>query len=767
MDMLALKQLIDKNNIISFDIFDTLILRNIFQPTDIFRILAKFAKDEFDIDDFFQKRVEGEKKARDKVKNSEADFQEIYDEVEKLCGCNIEKIKQMELQLEMEFSVINPYMMEIWKYASEQKKTIIFISDMYLSSDFIKKLLKKNGYKVEHLYVSNEYRKNKGSKELYELVGQELNCKKTNWLHIGDNEYSDYKQAKEFGINAYHYKNVSTYYEGTKELSISESVLIGIQNNYLYNGIQENYWNKFGAKNAFPIYFGFAKWLYDLTKEEDNLFFLARDGYIIKKIYDMFCKMDENTIFTNYIYVSRKVLQLPLLGTMPELDKVIRQLTDRTELDGEITLRETLYKVGIRDMDKAEKYMNAFGFLNLDEIVSPEKLYMAQNLIVKLSGEVRKYFSDKRKLLERYFEQEKVNCWNKLNVMDVGWKGSSQEVIEKILGKDVIGYYFGTADTLSRNKFCTMYGWIFDDWNPTTVASEVYRYINMYELLFSAPHGSTIDYKEENEKIIPVLNDNVIFNQVIKEFQETALELCKVAIKYNDYMDIINPVVATEQYRKFLEEKNEDDIREFEELTSDFLIGNSKNKSYVAKFEDILKENEIQNNNLQHMRDEKDKVFWSGAYIIENEKDIDTNEKELFHYRLMNPVYDKDVYNEYFEYNLKYARVYFDFGSGFSEADSVIVPMQNKGKHYLLGLKLNLEVQSVRIDPREHEYIRFRTYSFKIDNQKMDVSIPHVGRFQRGEWKRISSQDPCFIVNMNKRRISTIVFDSDLEIISE
>ena len=76
----------------------------------------------------------------------------------------------------------------------------------------------------------------------------------------------------------------------------------------------------------------------------------------------------------------------------------------------------------------------------------------------------------------------------------------------------------------------------------------------MYELLFSAPHGSTIDYKEENEKIIPVLNDNVIFNQVIKEFQETALELCKVAIKYNDYMDIINPVVATEQYRKFLEE---------------------------------------------------------------------------------------------------------------------------------------------------------------------------------------------------------------------
>ena len=96
---------------------------------------------------------------------------------------------------------------------------------------------------------------NKGSKELYELVGQELNCKKTNWLHIGDNEYSDYKQAKEFGINAYHYKNVSTYYEGTKELSISESVLIGIQNNYLYNGNSGKLLEiKFGAKKCYFLF---------------------------------------------------------------------------------------------------------------------------------------------------------------------------------------------------------------------------------------------------------------------------------------------------------------------------------------------------------------------------------------------------------------------------------------------------------------------------------------------------------------------------------
>ena len=52
----------------------------------------------------------------------------------------------------------------------------------------------------------------------------------------------------------------------------------------------------------------------------------------------------------------------------------------------------------------------------------------------------------------------------------------------------------------------------FEEYNKdecVTFFAEVYRYINMYELLFSAPHGSTIDYKEENEKIIESLLSSV------------------------------------------------------------------------------------------------------------------------------------------------------------------------------------------------------------------------------------------------------------------
>ena len=91
---------------------------------------------------------------------------------------------------------------------------------------------------------------------------------KNKWLHIGDNVYSDYEIPINFGINAYNYKNVSTYTDIVPN-SIFESIVLGIQNNYLYNGLNNDYWDLFGVKYASLIYLGFTKWLYDLTKEED------------------------------------------------------------------------------------------------------------------------------------------------------------------------------------------------------------------------------------------------------------------------------------------------------------------------------------------------------------------------------------------------------------------------------------------------------------------------------------------------------------------
>ena len=57
-DFELLKEKINSKKIVSFDVFDTLLLRNVHQPRDVFWILDLYAKNRFGIPDFYQMRVQ-------------------------------------------------------------------------------------------------------------------------------------------------------------------------------------------------------------------------------------------------------------------------------------------------------------------------------------------------------------------------------------------------------------------------------------------------------------------------------------------------------------------------------------------------------------------------------------------------------------------------------------------------------------------------------------------------------------------------------------
>ncbi len=763
-----LKQLIDENEVISFDIFDTLLLRNVHQPSDIFRIVEKCVEKRYQIKDFCRNRVIAEANARKIAKNQETDYAHIYKELEKIYGCSLEEVEKIELEIEYKFIVANPYMKKVWEYAVETGKKVAFISDMYLKSSYIKKLLEKTGYKTDNIYVSCEYQENKGQMGLYEYIYREKKWNKSKWLHIGDNENSDYKKAIEFGISSYHYKNVSSYYKYSKELTIGESILVGIQNNYLFNGEEHNYWENFGVRYAFMIYFAFTKWLYELTREEDNLYFFARDGYIIKEIYDMFCKKESNHIFTKYLYISRKVLLLPELTNDSQLDTLIRAITDRAGFKTDNpTLKEILRTAGIKDYEKVKKYIYAFGFASIDEEVPIEKHYMVRNLIKKTIGEIQSGLLEIKEKTEKYLAQEEVTRWDKINIMDIGWGGNCQIALKQMLNKKVMGYYFGTVDTTVKNEFSNMLGWLFDDRDPISNYRMIEQYMVMYEFLFTAPHGSVIDYEEKESIIKPVFNQNVTVENIAKEFQKASLQISEVAIEYMEYIDAVRPEIACEQYQKYLENKDENDVKKFYGLTTDFMIGSSKTHSYIAVLDKCLNETEIANGNLERMRIEKDRAFWSGAYIIKNSGDVNENIKNLFQYRLEAPIYSRNTYYiENKKSDLSHARIYFDFGNGFSEDNSIIAPMEKNGIRYGLNVRLNLEVKAVRIDPIEQHLIRFKNCQIQIDGQNQEVEVKRAAKIRNRGWRVVRTKDPSFVTYVKDKRISNIMFACDLEIIS-
>jgi len=192
-----LKQIIKHSKVVSFDVFDTLLLRNVPHPQDIFTII----EEKHQIYNFKKKRIQAEIQARKTNFYNEITLNEIYQFLP-----NIDMAYEIEVEKESLFLNLEIY--DLYQYAKDLNKTIIVISDMYLDKETLSQILHKNHLDaIEKIYVSSEYRLTKKEGALYERVLQDLNIKNpNNVLHIGDNTLSDVIMAKEKGINSIHYQ---------------------------------------------------------------------------------------------------------------------------------------------------------------------------------------------------------------------------------------------------------------------------------------------------------------------------------------------------------------------------------------------------------------------------------------------------------------------------------------------------------------------------------------------------------------------------------
>lgn len=738
---------------ISFDVFDTLILRNVYKPTDIFKAMEKSLFDNFAIQNFYEHRIEAEKKARQKVKNGECNLDEIYNELADILHDKIDFVKQLELKTEDKFLVANSFMKEVFYYALLKGKRIVLISDMYLSKEFLDSVLKKTGYENFELFISNEYKVNKGSGELYEIVEKECGLKKSEWLHIGDNPDSDYTAAIRFGISAYNYKNVSKYDESNPK-TLGESIITAIRNNLLYAGNTKDYWETFGIKYVFPIYFGFTSYIYELTKESDNLFFLARDGYAIKQVYENICQKRNNNIFTQYIYCSRQSVQMPCMALEKEMDSALEFLTAKNEFikNDNITLKQLLNNVKL-DLAKVPiNLVKTFGFESIDDILDYNKYFLAQKLIGYFSETIKGELLKESFLCKKYLEEIGAKKFDTINIMDVGWSGSIQKSISTLLQKNVRGYYLGTIE---NSGISNMFGWVFNKGLPIENKTDIYNNAMMYELIFSAPHGSCSGYIEQDGKIQPLLRENVCFNEIIKKFQRSAIKACECAIEYYDYVDFINPEFCTAPYTKFIEKKNKEDVEQFEKLNNDVSIGNSKMYPYVA----VITDDDVKKG-VGFIKKKKTTGIWQGAYMYA--KDMSSNNKGIIDYSLKH-----DYEEEYIKFDLKYSKVYFDFGEGFAEHASVIVKNEFANKKIKFALNLPLEVVAIRIDPTEQKYISASKIKVKVNGKRAKYTIPVYNSRQRlksGSKIKFETKDPSIVVEFSGR-MEELEFEANIRIL--
>lgn len=126
------KQLL-QYDVVSFDIFDTLIFRPFSSPSDLFYIVG--ANHQYL--DFAGIREQSEREVRlERYKKSgtyEVILDEIYNYMEKHVGIDSSSEIEPELTIECELCYAQPYVIEVYKILQSKQKTIVITSDMYLT----------------------------------------------------------------------------------------------------------------------------------------------------------------------------------------------------------------------------------------------------------------------------------------------------------------------------------------------------------------------------------------------------------------------------------------------------------------------------------------------------------------------------------------------------------------------------------------------------------------------------------------------------------
>ncbi|ORU00518.1 Glycerol-3-phosphate cytidylyltransferase [Anaerovibrio sp. JC8] len=210
-----------EDDVMTFDVFDTLVTRKVATPKGIFALMQETLADEKLLpglplrvrQGFFDMRCYYESKAR-KLGQSDSrediTFKDIYKclgEAEGLSDAQLQGLMKLELDIETQ-NLIG--VDENIKHVKEMLATghrVILISDMYLGERELRSLLVKvdEVFRELPIYSSADMLKAKWSGNSYKQVQEKEALDIFHWVHTGDNKLSDIERAGELGIKTIFY----------------------------------------------------------------------------------------------------------------------------------------------------------------------------------------------------------------------------------------------------------------------------------------------------------------------------------------------------------------------------------------------------------------------------------------------------------------------------------------------------------------------------------------------------------------------------------
>lgn len=516
-DRAELIRAVSQHEIVSFDVFDTLIMRKTLYPEDVFQIVQDRLPSHLSKVNFVHNR----KRAVLENEIPNPDIYQIYHKLSVLTGMSDkdkQRILALELEAEKRVFIVRDAVVDILNLAKRMGKKVCLITDMYLPADIIRSILSNLGIcGYDDILVSCDYRTLK-SEELFDRFLEKHPG--GSYLHIGDHPYADIECALKRGIDGVLLDSALTMFRASEYAEAEESAVNIADRNILGMFVSDRFRNPFHADSSKKI--GLAEaarffvaplaycMLADIRKtvlaeSYDGILFASRDGYLLKELYDMM--FDNRLPMGIYFYTSRKSVVTACL----EDDSTIVWLAglpfgyDRKEIFSKVFLLEG------REYDASEKF--------------------EQN-ILKAAGEIKKRSLQLKENYKKYINSLGITDGKYLFV-DLIASGTCQMYLGKILDVEIEGYYLCKLKTQEVDKEQLKCRSLYQ---AVQIDNNVYGFYRIYQLIESiltAPEPSLecFDesglpvFAEETRKFseIDILSN---MHREIRDYFEDMLYMC-------------------------------------------------------------------------------------------------------------------------------------------------------------------------------------------------------------------------------------------------
>lgn len=282
-----------KVSLVSFDIFDTCIIRSSYSPSDV-------------------------------QKYMEANHLKCIEEAEK------------------EMAHARKCIQDLFHYAVNAGKRVIAVSDMYLGSDVLSDLLINCGYHdFSHVYVSCECGTTKYEGTLFDYVARSEQVPPKAILHIGDDIVSDWWRSKKSGWHAVCIPSAYNYFvsSSSKAANFINENFKTLEDRFMLGFILDRCESEgglsfkrgtlnvrsFGIACMFPFLYKIADFLIhdsSVNSDYEKIYFLSRDGYVPMKAYNMMREHTQKGLEAEYLYGSRYTLKKEIINDEDKIKRI-------------------------------------------------------------------------------------------------------------------------------------------------------------------------------------------------------------------------------------------------------------------------------------------------------------------------------------------------------------------------------------------------------------------------------------------------------------